>query len=309
MTRVPLRLVLGLVLGLLLGLVPGLLLALLESLLLPLSPASAAPRPVLSWPLSGSPVVDRPFQPPTSAYGAGHRGVDLRASLGEPVLAADAGRVGYAGLLAGRGVVVVTHAGGLRTTYEPVTAAVRVGQVVARGAVLGGVATGHASCLAGTTCLHWGLLRGEEYLDPLALVGAGPVRLLPVDGADPSQAGPPPAGPPPAGALPAGALPDVAAPEAATGAGARPAVDHPSPGALAPARTRPGWSRAARGVGAVAAGGALLLGISLLRPGPLPVPPAPGAVPGALPLPEPAVEQEPPPPVDLLGERRRRRSA
>lgn len=298
MTRVPLRLLLGL----------------LTSLLLPASPAGAAPRPVLSWPLSGSPVVDRPFQPPTSAYGAGHRGVDLRASLGEPVLAADAGRVGYAGLLAGRGVVVVTHAGGLRTTYEPVTAAVRVGQVVARGAVLGGVATGHASCLAGTTCLHWGLLRGEEYLDPLALVGAGPVRLLPVDGTDAAQAGPPlPDGSLPGGSLPGGSLPGGAGPGAASGtgadAGARPAADHPSPAALAPARTRPGWSRAARGVGAVAAGGALLLGISLLRPGPLPVPPAPGAVPGALPVPAAAVEQEPPPPVDLLGERRRRRSA
>lgn len=28
-------------------------------------------------------------------------------------------------------------------------------------------------------CLHWGWLRDEVYLDPLDLVGAGPVRLLP----------------------------------------------------------------------------------------------------------------------------------
>jgi hypothetical protein len=28
-------------------------------------------------------------------------------------------------------------------------------------------------------CLHWGLVRGETYLDPLTLVGRGPVRLVP----------------------------------------------------------------------------------------------------------------------------------
>ena len=32
-------------------------------------------------------------------------------------------------------------------------------------------------------CLHWGLLQGEAYLDPLSLVGGGPIRLLPLDGA------------------------------------------------------------------------------------------------------------------------------
>ncbi len=29
-------------------------------------------------------------------------------------------------------------------------------------------------------CLHWGLRRGDTYLDPLTLVGAGPIRLLPL---------------------------------------------------------------------------------------------------------------------------------
>jgi murein DD-endopeptidase MepM/ murein hydrolase activator NlpD len=84
--------------------------------------------------------------------------------------------VSYAGLLAGRGVVVVVH-GVLRTTYEPVTASVRVGQAVAAGQVLGRLATGHCP----TGCLHWGLLRGDVYLDPVQLVGPGPSRLLPVD--------------------------------------------------------------------------------------------------------------------------------
>lgn len=143
-------------------------------------PAGAAPATGFGWPLAGPPVVDRGFEPPRTRYGAGHRGVDLRAGADQAVLAAGAGRVTYAGLLAGRGVVTVTHDGGLRTTYEPVSAAVQVGQLVARGAVLGHVGAGHASCRAGTRCLHWGLRRGAAYLDPLALVTAPAVRLLPL---------------------------------------------------------------------------------------------------------------------------------
>ncbi|MFN2540039.1 MAG: murein hydrolase activator EnvC [Mycobacteriales bacterium] len=160
-------------------------------------PVSAAPRPGFGWPLAGTPAVDRRFSPPTSAWGAGHRGVDLRAHPGERVLAAGPGRVSYAGMLAGRGVVTVSHDGGLRTTYEPVSPAVRVGQLVARGAVLGRLATGHASCRAGTSCLHWGLLRGDGYLDPLGLVVDQQVRLLPL-GTAPSPLGTAPA---PAAAL------------------------------------------------------------------------------------------------------------
>ena len=55
------------------------------------------------------------------------------ARPGQPVHTALAGTVTYAGLLAGRGVVVVDH-GATRTTYEPVTAAVAVGAARRRGA-------------------------------------------------------------------------------------------------------------------------------------------------------------------------------
>ena len=141
--------------------------------------AHAEPRAGFRWPLAGTPTVDRGFQPPASAWGAGHRGVDLRAQPGQPVLAAGPGRVSYAGVLAGRGVVTVTHSGGLRTTYEPVSASVHVGDLVAAGSVLGRLGAGHASCRVGTSCLHWGLLRGDTYLDPLGLLLSPEVRLLP----------------------------------------------------------------------------------------------------------------------------------
>jgi len=103
--------------------------------------------------------------------------VDLAGEPGQQVTAAVGGRVTYAGSLAGRGVVVVTH-GRSRTTYEPVDPAVRVGEAVAAGEVLGRLQAGGSHCLP-AACLHWGLIQGETYRDPLSLVGAGPVRLLP----------------------------------------------------------------------------------------------------------------------------------
>ncbi|MCU1592719.1 MAG: Peptidase [Frankiales bacterium] len=160
------------------------LVLLLVLLVIPVGPAEAAPRPGFRWPLAGRPAVVRAFEPPQTRYGAGHRGVDLAGSTGEAVLAAGPGRVTFAGTLAGRGVVTVTHDGGLRTTYEPVTARVRVGQLVPAGASLGQLGAGHPGCRA-AACLHWGLLRGQTYLDPLSLLAAQQVRLLPLGEAPP----------------------------------------------------------------------------------------------------------------------------
>ncbi|GAA2756814.1 hypothetical protein GCM10009872_21740 [Actinopolymorpha rutila] len=87
--------------------------------------------------------------------------------------------VTYAGLLAGRGVVTVRH-GDLRTTYQPVTPKIPVGAHVDAGDELGLLRTAGGHC-APRTCLHWGLLRGDDYLDPLSLLGTGPPRLLPLD--------------------------------------------------------------------------------------------------------------------------------
>jgi murein DD-endopeptidase MepM/ murein hydrolase activator NlpD len=156
-----------------------LVLALVVLVLTPAPVASAAPPSAL-WvlPLAGEPVVTRPFDRPPTPYAAGHRGVDLAGVAGEPVLAAGAGVVAFAGLVAGRPVVSVEHAGGLRTTYEPVQPGVGAGQPVARGSPLGVLVGGHAGCPA-EACLHWGLRRGEVYLDPLSLLRPPRVRLLP----------------------------------------------------------------------------------------------------------------------------------
>lgn len=113
--------------------------------------------------------------------------MDLATPAGTEVRAVAAGRVSFAGRVAGRGVVSVELAGtDLRTTYEPVSATVKKGAEVKPGEVVGTVEVTGSHCA--TTCVHWGLLRGETYLNPLELLppwllNRGPSRLLPVLGA------------------------------------------------------------------------------------------------------------------------------
>lgn len=145
------------------------------------SPTAVA-APGFGWPLQPRPEVARAFDPPEHDWLPGHRGVDLAAHTGQTVVSAGDGVVVFAGLVAGKPVVSVQHAGGLRTTYEPVTATVATGRRVRAGDPLGLLEAGHDGC-AVDACLHWGLRRGrDDYVDPLPLVQRPPVRLLPVDG-------------------------------------------------------------------------------------------------------------------------------
>jgi murein DD-endopeptidase MepM/ murein hydrolase activator NlpD len=56
---------------------------------------------------------------------------------------------------------------------------VLAGQQVTRGSPIGTLVAGHAGC-PGAACLHWGLRRGETYLDPMVLLRRVQVRLLPL---------------------------------------------------------------------------------------------------------------------------------
>jgi len=110
--------------------------------------------------------------------------VDLPGTPGQPVYAAGAATVVFAGLLAGRPVVSLAHPGGLHTSYEPVRAAVRVGQPVTAQTVLGELVAGHPGCRA-AACLHWGAMwgpaSGADYVDPLGLLQSTPIRLKPLN--------------------------------------------------------------------------------------------------------------------------------
>ena len=136
------------------------------------------PSPHGVWPLAPHSVI-RGFEPPSNDFSVGHRGVDLLSAIGRPVLASLGGTVTFAGVVAGRGVVVVRH-GDTRTTYEPVIAEVRQGEVVHSGARLGTLEITQSHCFP-LVCLHWGWLRDAIYLDPLLLLQEPPkVRLLPL---------------------------------------------------------------------------------------------------------------------------------
>jgi murein DD-endopeptidase MepM/ murein hydrolase activator NlpD len=144
--------------------------------------STATPSDSAQWrsPVGGLDLLTR-FDPPPQPWLPGHRGVDLAASQGLPVTAAGAGTVVFADDLAGRGVISIVHANGLRTTYEPVEPLVAAGDTVTVGQTIGYLQPGHASC-TGTACLHLGLKRGPLYLDPMLLFGSGKVRLLPRPG-------------------------------------------------------------------------------------------------------------------------------
>src|SRR5690625_1865218 len=88
---------------------------------------------VYDWPPSPEPSVVRDFEPPAKSWAACHRGVDLEATAGQPVRAAAAGVVAFAGRVVDRPVVSIDHDDGIRTTYEPVDPVVRVGTTVAAG--------------------------------------------------------------------------------------------------------------------------------------------------------------------------------
>ncbi len=133
-------------------------------------------------PLDPPLTVVRAFDPPAERWLAGHRGVDLAAADRVPIRATGAGVVTFAGLVAGRGVVVVGHvgvAGQLRSTYEPVAPTVAVGQAVDAGEPIGLLTAAGGHCRP-RLCLHWGVLRGGSYLDPMSLLDPPALRLLPL---------------------------------------------------------------------------------------------------------------------------------
>jgi murein DD-endopeptidase MepM/ murein hydrolase activator NlpD len=155
--------------------------AVLALLALLLPPAAAGDTgDSWSWPLDPRPSVVGLFEAPDSPYGAGNRGVDLAGSVGQTVFAIGAGVVTFAGVLAGRGVVVVAH-GRLRSTYEPVSAAVADGDTVSGGQPIGVLASVGSHCPP-DACLHLGVIRGSVYVDPLSLLPKPPIRLKPLAG-------------------------------------------------------------------------------------------------------------------------------
>lgn len=130
--------------------------------------------PVLAL-LLGTPHVDQTpvtpirlvagFQAPSTAFGAGHRGIDLAALPGQPVRSPMSGVIAFRGVVAGRSVVTI-QSGSRIASLEPVVSALVPGQTVLAGASLGIVGLGgHCSM----RCIHLGLRIDGTYVPPLAL--------------------------------------------------------------------------------------------------------------------------------------------
>jgi hypothetical protein len=121
--------------------------------------------------------VRRPFERPASAYGPGHRGVDLELAVGATVGAAAEGVVRHAGPVAGTVWVSIDHADGITTSYGPLAELqVRRGDAVRTGAAIGRLAPGGHGGDGGERGLHWGARLGGVYLDPLSLLAPPPWR-------------------------------------------------------------------------------------------------------------------------------------
>jgi len=162
---------------------PVLTVFLLLPVLTSLSSVAAGEQPQWGLPLPGesSTAIISVFDPPTSPFGHGHRGVDFPAHHGQSVTAVGSGVVVFAGSIAGKPVVSIelSHsvdrsATTVRATYEPVSATVNTGEFIPTGTVIGivdfsTINSGHCR----GRCLHFGLKVMAEpiprYLNPLIL--------------------------------------------------------------------------------------------------------------------------------------------
>lgn len=139
-------------------------------------PAQALTSGSWSWPVAGPHSIERNYVAPPRHYAAGHRGIDLPAEPGTEVFSPADGVVSFAGLVVDREVLTIDH-GTYRSSFEPLHTELVAGDQVKRGQHIGTVTAG-PHC----TCLHMGARRGDDYLSPLALLGAiAPAVLLPWD--------------------------------------------------------------------------------------------------------------------------------
>ncbi len=151
------------------------------SLLLSSSPAGAAPGWI--WPVEGDVLTG--YRNGVDPYAGGqHRGIDIAADAGTPVVAAAAGTVRFAGVAGSSGLTVSvrTSDGVLDTSYLHLSAvAVREGEQVAAGQRVGAVGTsGRRSAEA--PHLHFGVRDAgtrHAYHDPLAYLPPPGPRAAP----------------------------------------------------------------------------------------------------------------------------------
>ncbi|WP_435299815.1 M23 family metallopeptidase [Timonella sp. A28] len=114
-------------------------------------------------------IIMHDFDPPAEKWLPGHRGIDFATQPNDSVFAPRAGVLTFIGKVAGKPVVVIKHEDNTRSTFEPVTAVLPKGTTVQAGQVIGQVTPSSYSHCA-DACVHWGVLRGDTYIDPWRLI-------------------------------------------------------------------------------------------------------------------------------------------
>jgi hypothetical protein len=175
------------------------------------------------WPVKGE--VITPYSNGTDPYAAGqHRGIDIAASVGTPVIAAAGGDVRFTGTAGSSGLTVGIRTGdGYDTSYLHLASlAVRAGAQVSAGDRIGAVGT-TGTRSAAAPHLHFGVRDAgtrHVYHDPLAFLPPPPVAPEPNPPAPAPAPVPHPMRPAP---MPAPAPTGLASPEGSPARGREPA--------------------------------------------------------------------------------------
>ncbi|HMI22208.1 MAG TPA: M23 family metallopeptidase, partial [Gaiellaceae bacterium] len=179
-----------------------------------------------TWPVKGQ--VLQKFVLGDDPYAAGqHRGIDIGAGAGEPVLAPASGTVSFTGTVPVSGkVATINTADGYSVTLTHLgSTSVRRGETVGEGAVVGTIGpTGELE--HDVPYVHLGIRRSEDpngYVDPLLFLPAPAAPPAAPTPAPPVIPAPSPA-PPRAPAAPAAAAPAATASPPAPSAPAPPAA-------------------------------------------------------------------------------------
>jgi len=187
------------------------LLLLLIVFFVPAAPADAA----WVWPVNGD--VITPYRNGTDPYASGqHRGIDIAAAVGTPVVAAAGGDVRFAGTAGSSGLTIsIRTSDGYDTSYLHLSSlAVHAGARLSAGDRIGAVGmSGTRSATA--PHLHFGVRDAgtdHSYHDPLAFMPAPPAAPSPEPPAPAPAPAPEPAPPGPAPLLPTPAARPMTAP-------------------------------------------------------------------------------------------------
>jgi hypothetical protein len=148
------------------------------------NPAATASEPMV-LPITGLTASDliNQYQSPLTEYGAGHRGVDLPATMGSEVISPVSGEISFSGQVGYRDSISIKFAGTMWASLEPVCSDMAEGTLVSAGEPIGTVCQTNPNYQwhCEITCIHFGTRTENGYFSPLALIGGLPVsRLVPL---------------------------------------------------------------------------------------------------------------------------------